>query len=66
MELDTNIRTYAEGGDEVGMRRTALELVQKLTENAVLLPVQTLGELSNLLVRKAGRTPAVARRAILS
>src|SRR5580692_5448461 len=48
------------------MRRTALELVDKLPEGAVLLPVQTLGELFNLLVRKAGRAPARARKAILS
>jgi len=48
------------------MKQTALELVQKLPEGAAFLPVQTLGELFNLLVRKAGRAPARARRAILS
>jgi predicted nucleic acid-binding protein len=48
------------------MKRSALELVQGLPESAVLLPVQTLGELFNLLVRKAGRTRAKARSAILS
>jgi predicted nucleic acid-binding protein len=48
------------------MKRAALELVQRLPEGAALLPVQTLGELFNLLVRKAGRARAKARTAILS
>src|SRR6516225_3543998 len=48
------------------LKRTALELVEKLPERAVLLPVQTLGELFNLLVRKAARPPEKARKAILS
>jgi predicted nucleic acid-binding protein len=41
-------------------------LVQKLPEGAALLPVQTLGELFHLLVRKAGRARAKARAAVLS
>ena len=64
--LDTNILAYAEGVNGVDMKRTALELVEKLPESAVLLPVQTLGELFNLLVRKAARPPEKARKAILS
>lgn len=64
--VDTNILAYAEGVNGADMRRMALELVEKLPESAVLLPVQTLGELFNLLVRKAGRAPAKARKAILS
>lgn len=64
--LDTNILAYAEGVNGAAMKRTALELVQKLPQDAVLLPVQALGELFNLLVRKAGRTRAKARTAILS
>jgi predicted nucleic acid-binding protein len=48
------------------MKKAALELVQRLPEGTTLLPVQTLGELFNLLVRKAGRPPARARKAILS
>src|SRR5271169_1005457 len=48
------------------MKKAALELVQKLPDGATLLPVQTLGELFNLLVRKARRSPAKARKAILS
>lgn len=40
--------------------------MEKLPESAVLLPVETLGELFNLLVGEAGRAPAKARKAILS
>ena len=64
--LDTHILAYAEGVNGEDMKRTALELLEKLPESAVLLPVQTLGELFNVLVRKAGRAPAKARKAILS
>jgi predicted nucleic acid-binding protein len=64
--LDTNILAYAEGVNGEGMKRTALDLVEKLPESVVLLPVQTLGELFSVLVRKAGRAPAKARKAILS
>jgi len=37
-----------------------------LPPEAVVLPVQTLGELFNVLVRKAKRRPARARTAVLS
>jgi predicted nucleic acid-binding protein len=64
--LDTNILAYAEGVNGAPMKKAALELVQRLPEGTTLLPVQTLGELFNLLVRKAGRPPARARKAILT
>jgi predicted nucleic acid-binding protein len=64
--LDTNILAYAEGLNGAKMKRTALGLVEKLPEGTVLLPVQTLGELFNLLVRKARRPPTSAREAMLS
>ena len=64
--LDTNILAYAEGVNGAPMKKAALELVQRLPEGTTLLPVQTLGELFNLLVRKAKRPPAKARKAILS
>ena len=64
--LDTNVLPYAEGVHGAPMRKAALELVQRLPEGRTLLPVQTLGELFNLLVRKAKRPPARARKAILS
>ena len=64
--LDTNILAYAEGVNGEPMRKAALELVQKLPEGTTLLPVQTLGELFHLLVRKAKRPSAKARKAIVS
>jgi predicted nucleic acid-binding protein len=64
--LDTNILAYAEGVNGAPMKKAALELLQRLPEGTTLLPVQTLGELFNLLVRKAKRPPAKARMAILS
>ena len=48
------------------MRDKALELIQRLPPGAIVLPVQTLGELFNVLVRKAKRRPAPARAAVLS
>ena len=48
------------------MRDKALELIQRLPQGAIVLPVQTLGELLNILVRKAKRRAARARAAVLS
>ena len=48
------------------MRDKALELMERLPAGAVVLPVQTLGELFNVLVRRAKRRPARARAAVLS
>jgi predicted nucleic acid-binding protein len=64
--LDTNILAYAEGVNGASMKEVALELVEKLPEGSTVVPVQSLGELFNVLVRKAGRSPANARAAILS
>ena len=48
------------------MREEALELIQRLPQEDIVLPVQTLGELFNVLVRKAKRRPARAQAAIMS
>jgi predicted nucleic acid-binding protein len=64
--LDTNILAYAEGVNGSAMKELALGLLQRLPQGGVVLPVQTLGELFNVLVKKARRTPANARAAILS
>jgi predicted nucleic acid-binding protein len=64
--LDTNVLAYAEGTNGAPMRATALELIERVPADAVVLPVQTLGELFNVLVRKAKRQPARARAAVLS
>ena len=64
--LDTNILAYAEGTNGTVMRDKALKLIQRLPPEAIVLPVQTLGELFNVLVRKARRRPTQARAAVLS
>ena len=48
------------------MRDKALALIQRLPPGGVVLPVQTLGELFNVLVRKAKRRPMRAKAAVLS
>lgn len=63
--LDTNILAYAEGVNDVEKRDAALALVRVLPQERVVLPVQVLGELFNVLVRKAGRRRQDARTAIL-
>ncbi len=63
--LDTNVLAYAEGVNGAARKVDALGLIQRLPAGAALLPVQALGELFQLLVRKANRTAAQARAAIL-
>ena len=48
------------------MRDRALRVIQRLPPGAIVLPAQTLGELFNVLVRKAKRRPRRAREAVLS
>lgn len=64
--LDTNVLAYAEGVNGPSMKTLALALVGNLPQASVVLPVQTLGELFQVLVRKAGRSRPSARSAILS
>lgn len=64
--LDTNVLAYAEGVNAADRRDTALGIVRALPQESAVLPVQVLGELFNVLVRKAGRSRADARAAILS
>ena len=64
--LDTHVLAYAEGANGAVMRDKALKLIQRLPPGTVVLPAQTLGELFNVLVRKAKRRPARAREAVLS
>lgn len=63
--LDTNILAYAEGVNGVEKRDIILELVRTLPQEAAIVPVQVLGELFNVLTRKAGRSRAEAREALL-
>lgn len=65
LALDTNVLAYAEGVNDVVKRDIALELVRDLPQEAAIVPVQVLGELFNVLTRKAGRSQAGAREALL-
>ncbi len=65
LALDTNVLAYAEGVNGAPGKKAALDLIAKLPEDGTFLPVQVLGELFHVLVRKAGRSPERARAAIL-
>ncbi|HEV3316398.1 MAG TPA: PIN domain-containing protein [Candidatus Angelobacter sp.] len=65
LALDTNVLVYAEGVNGAPMQKAALELIQKLPDGTTLVPVQALGELFHVLVRKAGRSATKAHGAIL-
>jgi predicted nucleic acid-binding protein len=66
--LDTNVLAYAEGmngaSDAVKMA-TAINLIGRVPPSSFVLPVQVLGELFRILIRKAGRSPRDAREIIL-
>jgi predicted nucleic acid-binding protein len=64
--LDTNVLAYAEGVNGAQKKAQALQLIERLPSGSVSLPVQTLGELFQLLLRKVKRTPAQAQTAILA
>lgn len=63
--FDTNVLAYAEGLDDPPKQKAALALIERLSKNSVVIPVQVLGELFHVLVRKAGRSTMEARAAIL-
>lgn len=63
--LDTNLLAYAEGVNGLDRRVIVLDLLKRLPTDAIVIPVQVLGELFNVLVRKAGRSREDAREALL-
>lgn len=64
--LDTNVLAYAEGINDADRRQSALDLIRRLPQETIVLPVQVLGELFNVLVRKAGKSRVDARDALMS
>lgn len=64
--LDTNVLAYAEGTNGLAMKQAANDLIRKLPSDAIVLPVQALGELFNVLVLKAKRPAVDASTAILT
>ena len=63
--IDTNVLAYAEGAGDEARRAQAHELLTRLPEMAVVLPVQVLGELYRVLVGKLKQPAARAREAVL-
>jgi predicted nucleic acid-binding protein len=64
--LDTNVLAYAEGLNGAERRDAALALIRRVPQEAAIVPVQVLGELFNVLVRKGGKSCSDARDALLS
>lgn len=64
--LDTNVLAYAEGVNGSVLKKDGLEIIKKLSIDSTFIPIQVLGELYRVLLRKAGRAPDRARAAVLS
>jgi len=64
--LDTNVLVYMEAfrGEQRG--RSALELVNQLRRESIVIPTQALGELFNVLVRKVRVSRPGARDLIIT
>jgi predicted nucleic acid-binding protein len=65
LALDTNVLAYAEGVNGTERRTTILGILRRIEPESITVPVQVLGELFNVLVRKAGRSRAEARDAVM-
>ena len=65
LTLDTNIPVNAEGLNESVKHDVVADLVEAVPPSSVLIPVQALGELFNVLVRKAGRSRVEAGHVLL-
>ena len=64
--VDTNVLAYAEGMHDGSTRDAALDLLEALPPESTFIPVQALGELFSVLVRKARWSRAKAGKAVLS
>lgn len=63
--LDTNVLVYAEGVNGAEKQDIIVPLLLELPKRQGAIPVQVLGELFNVLTRKAGKPRNDAREAIL-
>jgi len=66
LALDTNFLVYAEGANGGAKEKIAEQIVKRLPVDTTFVPVQVLGELFRVLVRKVGRRPQAARASLLS
>lgn len=57
---------YAEGLNGAEMQDSALDLIERLPRGSALIPIQALGELFHVLVRKAKRRRTAARTSVLA
>lgn len=65
LALDTNVLGYAAGvGDDASKRRRAVEVLKAAARHEVVIPTQVAGELYNILTRKGGHPPKVARKIV--
>lgn len=64
--LDTNILAYIEGADDTARQAIATDIVDRLPEELRVVPVQALGELYNVLVRKVGWPRERARATVVA
>jgi len=64
--LDTNVLAYAEGTNDAERRAAAIELLRRIPQESIVIPVQALGELFTVLTRKAGRSRGEARDALMT
>jgi predicted nucleic acid-binding protein len=63
LAFDTNILAYVEGVNTAAQQATAASLVRRIPPKFAVLPAQVIGELFNVLTRKARRPATVARTA---
>ena len=62
--LDSNILVYAENVNGRRKQRQALAILNKLAPEFTFVPIQALGELASVLVRKGGWSRMDAQRAV--
>lgn len=66
LALDTNVLGYAAGiGDDEPKRQRALGVLKTLARQNLVIPTQVAGEFYNILTRKGGHPPKVARKIVL-
>ena len=63
--LDSNILSYAEGINDPDRQRLAHACIAQLDFAQVAIPIQALGELYRVLVRKGGYTSSLAREIVM-
>ena len=66
LALDTNLLAYAEGVNGATSQTAALDVISRLPGRSTVIPVQVLGELFNVLVRKRGYSRVEAHHSVLA